>query len=195
MPQHNTLKTILSFKMLAMFTLGFASGFPYYVVREVLKAWLTDANIDLTTIGLFSAVAIPYTWKFVWSPCMDGMTPPFLGRRRGWMLITQIGLIILIASLGQLDPTRSLSALAVVAFCIAVFSASQDIALDAFRREYLNDEELGVGTGIWMNAWRFGMFASTGTAFFFADSIGYNNVHLILAAIMGVGGHHHASCS
>jgi PAT family beta-lactamase induction signal transducer AmpG len=187
MPQHNTLKTICSFKMLAMFTLGFSSGFPYYVVREVLKAWLTDANIDLATIGLFSAVAIPYTWKFIWSPCMDGVTPPFLGRRKGWMLITQIGLIILIALLGQLDPTRSLSAMAVVAFCIAVFSASQDIALDAFRREYLNDEELGIGTGIWMNAWRFGMFASTGTAFFFADSIGYNNVHLILAAIMGVG--------
>ncbi len=187
MPQYNTIKTICSFRMLAMFTLGFASGFPYYVVREVLKAWLTDANIDLATIGLFSAVAIPYTWKFVWSPCMDGITPPFLGRRKGWMLITQIGLIVLIALLGQLDPTRSLSTMAVVAFCIAIFSASQDIALDAFRREYLTDEELGVGTGIWMNAWRFGMFASTGTAFFFADSIGYNNVHLILAAIMGVG--------
>jgi PAT family beta-lactamase induction signal transducer AmpG len=178
---------MFSLKMVAMFTLGFASGFPYYVVREVLKAWLTDANIDLGTIGLFSAVAIPYTWKFVWSPVMDGVTPPFLGRRRGWMLITQVGLVVLIALLGRLDPARSLSAMAVVAFCIAVFSASQDIALDAFRREYLTDEELGVGTGIWMNAWRVGMFASTGTAFLLADSIGYSNVHLILAAIMGVG--------
>jgi PAT family beta-lactamase induction signal transducer AmpG len=183
----STIKTILSLKMLAMLALGFASGFPFYVVREVLKAWLTDASIDLGTIGLFSAVALPYTWKFIWSPAMDGYTPPFLGRRRGWMLMTQVGLLILIAGMGQLDPTKSLTPMAVVAFCIAVFSASQDIALDAFRREYLTDEELGLGTGIWMNAWRFGMFASTGTAFFLADDIGYPAVHLVLSLMMGVG--------
>ncbi|MGB6972431.1 MAG: AmpG family muropeptide MFS transporter [Desulfobulbales bacterium] len=170
-----------------MFTLGFASGFPFYIVRDVLKLWLTDANIDLGTIGLFSAVALPYTWKFVWSPVMDGVTPPFLGRRRAWMLMTQIGLLILIAAMGQLDPTKSLKMMAVVAFCIAIFSASQDIVLDAFRREYLTDEELGFGTGIWMNAWRFGMFASTGTAFLLSDSIGYPNVHLVLSLMMGIG--------
>ena len=183
----STIKIILSPKMLAMFALGFSSGFPFYVIREVLKAWLTDANVDLGTIGLFSAVAMPYTWKFVWSPAMDGLTPPFLGRRRGWMLLTQIGLLILIAAMGQLNPTESLKIMAVVAFSIAVFSASQDIVLDAFRREYLTDEELGLGTGIWMNAWRFGMFASTGTAFFLADSIGYSAVHLVLSIMMGIG--------
>ena len=183
----STIKIIFSLKMLAMFALGFSSGFPFYVIREVLKAWLTDANIDLGTIGLFSAVALPYTWKFVWSPAMDGVTVPFLGRRRGWMILTQIGLLILIAVMGQLNPTESLKMMAVVAFCIAVLSASQDIVLDAFRREYLTDEELGLGTGIWMNAWRFGMFASTGTAFFLADSIGYPAVHLVLSMMMGVG--------
>lgn len=183
----STIKTIFSLKMLAMFTLGFASGFPFYVVRDVLKLWLTDANVDLGTIGLFSAVALPYTWKFIWSPAMDGITPPFLGRRRGWMLLTQVGLLILIGAIGQLDPTSSLKAMAVVAFCIAIFSASQDIALDAFRREYLTDEELGVGTGIWMNAWRFGMYASTGTAFLLSDDIGYPSVHIILSLMMGVG--------
>jgi PAT family beta-lactamase induction signal transducer AmpG len=173
--------------MLAMFTLGFSSGFPFYVIREVLKAWLTDANIDLGTIGLFSAVALPYTWKFVWSPAMDGITLPFLGRRRGWMLLTQLGLLILIGTMGQINPTESLKMMAMVAFSIAVFSASQDIVLDAFRREYLTDEELGLGTGIWMNAWRFGMFASTGTAFLLADRIGYPAVHLVLCAMMGIG--------
>jgi PAT family beta-lactamase induction signal transducer AmpG len=183
----STIKTIFSWKMLAMFTLGFASGFPFYVVRDVLKLWLTDANIDLGTIGLFSAVALPYTWKFVWSPAMDGYTPPFLGRRRGWMLIAQIGLLVLIAAIGQLDPTKSLKMMAVVAFCIAIFSASQDIALDAFRREYLTDEELGLGTGIWMNSWRFGMYASTGTAFLLSDKIGYPAVHLVLSLMMGFG--------
>ncbi|MFC1845070.1 AmpG family muropeptide MFS transporter [Thermodesulfobacteriota bacterium] len=183
----STIKTIFSLKMLAMFTLGFASGFPFYVVRDVLKLWLTDANVDLGTIGLFSAVALPYTWKFVWAPAMDGITPPFLGRRRGWMLMTQIGLLVLIAAMGQLDPTKSLRMMAVVAFCIAVFSASQDIALDAFRREYLTDEELGLGTGIWMNSWRFGMFASTGTAFLLSDKIGYPAVHVVLSLMMGIG--------
>jgi PAT family beta-lactamase induction signal transducer AmpG len=183
----STIKIILSPKMLVMFALGFSSGFPFYVIREVLKAWLTDANVDLGTIGLFSAVALPYTWKFVWSPVMDGITPSFLGRRRGWMLMTQIGLLLLIAVMGQLDPTKSLKTMAVVALCIAIFSASQDIVLDAFRREYLTDEELGLGTGIWMNAWRFGMFASTGTAFFLADSIGYPAVHLVLSLMMGIG--------
>jgi len=118
---------------------------------------------------------------------MDGYTPPFLGRRRGWMLLTQIGILILIACLGQLDPTKSLTMMAVTAMGIAFFSASQDIALDAFRREYLTDEELGLGTGIWMNAWRFGMFASTGTAFFLADRIGYPAVHMILSLMMGMG--------
>ncbi|MGW8287214.1 MAG: AmpG family muropeptide MFS transporter [Desulfobulbales bacterium] len=183
----NTIKIIFSPKMLAMFTLGFSSGFPFYVIREVLKAWLTDANIDLGTIGLFSAVALPYTWKFVWSPAMDGITLPFLGRRRGWMLLTQLGLLILIGTMGQINPAKSLKMMAVVAFSIAVFSASQDIVLDAFRREYLTDEELGLGTGIWMNAWRFGMFASTGTAFFLADRIGYPAVHLVLCVMMGIG--------
>jgi PAT family beta-lactamase induction signal transducer AmpG len=183
----STIKIILSPKMLVMFALGFSSGFPFYVIREVLKAWLTDANVDLGTIGLFSAVALPYTWKFIWSPAMDGLTPPFLGRRRGWMLITQIGLLLLIASMGQLDPTKSLKLMAVVALCIAFFSASQDIALDAFRREYLTDEELGLGTGIWMNAWRFGMFASTGVAFFLADIVGYATVHMVLSLMMGIG--------
>ncbi|MGW8161032.1 MAG: MFS transporter, partial [Desulfobulbales bacterium] len=183
----STIKIILSPKMLVMFALGFSSGFPFYVIREVLKAWLTDANVDLGTIGLFSAVALPYTWKFVWSPAMDGITLPFLGRRKGWMLVTQIGLLLLIAGLGQFDPTKSLKMMAVVAFAIAVFSASQDIVLDAFRREYLTDEELGLGTGIWMNAWRFGMFAATGTAFFLADSIGYPAVHPVLSMMMGLG--------
>ncbi|MBW2502836.1 MAG: AmpG family muropeptide MFS transporter [Deltaproteobacteria bacterium] len=183
----STIKIILSPKMLAMFALGFSSGFPFYVIREVLKAWLTDANIDLGTIGLFSAVALPYTWKFLWAPALDGVTPPLLGRRRGWMLATQVGLLVLIAAMGQFDPTESLKLMGVVAFCIAIFSASQDIVLDAFRREYLTDEELGLGTGIWMNAWRFGMFASTGTAFFLADRIGYPAVHLVLCLMMAIG--------
>ena len=102
------LKIMVSWKMAAMFFLGFMSGFPYYVVKDVLKAWMTDVNVDLATIGLFSAVTMPYTLKFIWSPAMDRYVPPFLGRRRGWILMAQIALIFAIALLGQFDHHLSL---------------------------------------------------------------------------------------
>jgi PAT family beta-lactamase induction signal transducer AmpG len=177
----STIKTILSLKMLAMFTLGFSSGFPFYVIREVLKAWLTDANIDLGTIGLFSAVALPYTWKFIWSPAMDGYTPPFLGRRRGWMLLTQVGLLILIACLGQFDPVKSLKMMAVTALGIAFFSASQDIVVDAYRREDLSDRELGLGSSLYINGYRVGMLLASGGGLIMADHIPFSMVYLIMA--------------
>jgi PAT family beta-lactamase induction signal transducer AmpG len=181
-------KLMFSWKMIAMFTFGFVSGFPFYVVKDVLKAWMTDANVDLTTIGLFSAVSLPYTLKFIWSPAMDSITPSFLGRRRGWILIAQIGLIITIALIGQFDPARSLWWIAIIALGIAFFGASQDIALDAFRREYLTDEELGFGTGVWMNSWRLGMYVSVGVSFFLADGkVSWANIHIILSFMMLIG--------
>ncbi len=171
-----------------MFSFGFVSGFPFYVVKDVLKAWMTDANIDLSTIGLFSAVTVPYTWKFVWSPMMDRFTPSFLGRRRGWILISQVALIASIALLGQWDPHQSLWWIALTAVAVSFFGASQDIALDAFRREYLKDEELGFGTALWSNAWRLGMYVSVGVSFLSADAgVGWNQIHLLLAGMMLVG--------
>ena len=179
---------MFTWRMAAMFFLGFSSGFPFYVIKDVLKAWMTDANVDLTTIGLFSSVSIPYTLKFVWSPLMDRFVPPFFGRRRGWILIAQTGLVITIAGLGQFDPRESLWWIAVAALGVSFFGASQDIALDAFRREFLTDEELGFGTGVWMNAWRLGMYVSVGLAFLTADAqVNWSTIHLMLAAMMGVG--------
>ncbi len=179
---------MLSWKMLAMFAFGFASGFPFYIVKDVLKAWMTDAHVDLTTIGLFSAVSIPYTFKFVWSPLMDRFVPPFLGRRRGWILVAQTGLIVTISLLGQFNPSSALVWIAVMAIAVAFFGASQDIALDAFRREYLTDEELGFGTGVWMNAWRLGMYVSVGTAFFLADAdVDWGRIHILLSLMLLVG--------
>lgn len=161
-----TFKLLISWKMLAMFTLGFISGFPFYILKDVLKAWMTESHIDIRTIGLFSAITVPYTFKFIWSPTMDSFVPPFLGRRRGWMLITQIALMISLIVLGQFDPQNSIQLIAITALVVAFFGASQDIVLDAFRREYLKEEEMGFGTGVWMNAWRFGMYASVGASFF-----------------------------
>ena len=184
----HTLKVMFSWRMLVMFAFGIASGFPFYIVKDVLKAWMTDANIDLATIGLFSAVTMPYTLKFIWSPVMDRFVPPFLGRRRGWILMAQVALIGAIALLGQFDPNHALSWIAVVALCVSFFGASQDIALDAFRREYLSTEELGFGTGVWMNAWRLGMYVSVGVSFLAADAdVAWSTIHVLLSLMM-IGG-------
>ena len=179
--------TMLSWKMAAMVFFGFSSGFPFYIIKDVLKLWMTESNVDLATIGLFSALGLPYTLKFIWSPLMDGITPPFLGRRRGWILMAQIGLAISIALMGQFDPAQSLWMIALSALAINFFGASQDIALDAFRREYLSSEELGFGTGVWMNAWRMGMYVSVGISLLTDWNLSWAQIHLILAGFMSVG--------
>ncbi len=170
-----------------MFLFGFSSGFPYYIIKDVLKLWMTESGVSLATIGLFAWVGLPYTLKFIWSPVMDGVVPPFLGRRRGWILAAQIGLVVTIALLGQLDPRQSLLWVAVMALCVNFFGATQDIALDAFRREYLDADELGFGTGVWMNAWRLGMYISVGLAILTDIGISWAGIHLILAGLMGIG--------
>lgn len=181
------IKIMLSWKMMVMFFFGFSSGFPYYIIKDVLKFWMMDANVDIAKIGLFALVGMPYTLKFVWSPIMDGFVPPFLGRRRGWILMAQIGLMITIACLGQFDPNQSLLWIAVFALCLNFFGASQDIALDAFRREYLTSKELGFGTGVWMNAWRLGTFVSVGLSVLADFDVTWPTIFFMLMAVMGVG--------
>ena len=182
-----TIRIMLSWKMLVMFFFGFSSGFPYYIVKDVLKLWMTESNIDLTTIGLFSALSLPYTLKFIWSPLMDGYVPRFLGRRRGWILMAQAGLMISIALIGQFDPSQSLFWIAIMGLCINFFGASQDISLDAFRREYLTSDELGFGTGVWMNAWRLGMYVSVGLSLLTELNFSWATIHILLSLMMGVG--------
>lgn len=197
---NKTLKTIFSVKMLCMLGLGFSSGVPFLIIKDVIKAWMTEESIDITMIGLFSALSMPYTFKFLWSPFMDRFTLPFLGHRRGWILLSQVALLLLIALLGQFNPHDALPTMAVVCLAIAFFSASQDIVLDAFRREYLTDEELGMGTGLWSNAYRLANLVTVGVAFALAGKdqvvaegavaaykMSYSNIHFILAAMMGVG--------
>lgn len=181
------IKVMLSWKMLAMFFFGFSSGFPFYIVKDVLKLWMTESNMDLTTIGLFSALSLPYAMKFVWSPLMDGYVPGFLGRRRGWILMAQVGLMISIALLGQFDPSKSLFWIVFMALCVNFFGASQDISLDAFRREYLTSDELGFGTGVWMNAWRLGMYVSVGLSLLTELNVSWATIHILLSLMMGIG--------
>lgn len=167
--------------------LGFTSGMPLYVLFQLVPAWLHSHEVDLATIGLFALVSLPYTWKFAWSPLMDRYKPPFLGRRRGWALSTQIGLLFSIAALGRFDPSVSLQAIVVTVFVISLFSASQDIVIDAYRRELLADDELGTGTSFFVNAYRLSSLVPGSLALILSDHLPWSVVYWVTAGFMGIG--------
>ncbi|HEY9647984.1 MAG TPA: MFS transporter, partial [Chroococcidiopsis sp.] len=149
------MKTIESFtkvfqqpKMAALLCLGFASGLPLFLTSRTLQAWMTVEGVDLGAIGLFSLVALPYSLKFLWSPLLDRFVPPFLGRRRGWLVITQVGLVLAIALMSLQKPSQALQLLGINALLIAFLSASQDIAFDAYRTDVLEEREMGAGAAV-----------------------------------------------
>ena len=166
---------------------GFSSGLPLYFLIQLLPGWLRDEGLELETIGLFAWTTLPYAWKFVWSPLMDRYVPPFLGRRRGWALVTQILLFAGLAAMSPFAPTESPWTIAVLALLVSVFSASQDIVLDAYRRELLPDEELGLGNAFFVNAYRIAGMIPGGLAFILADHMPWSTVHLIVAGFMVIG--------
>ena len=170
--------------MLVAFVMGFACGLPLLLTMSVLQAWMTDAGVDLAVIGMMALVGLPYTLKFLWAPFLDRFTLPFLGRRRGWMLVAQIALTASIACLGQSDPIQNPWLLAFAAFLVTFFSASQDIVVDAYRREDLSDEELGLGSSLYINGYRVGMLLASGGGLIMADHMDFSMVYLILAACM-----------
>lgn len=174
-------------KMAVLVLLGFSSGLPFYLTSKTLQAWMTTAKVDLATIGFFSLVTLPYSLKFVWAPVMDRYIPPFLGRRRGWVLITQIALLIAIAAMSLHDPRQGLRMLAVNAISIAFFSASQDISLDAYRTDVLQDREMGAGAAVFVLGYRIAMITTGALAFFLADRMPWQTVYLILASLILVG--------
>ncbi|MCC7131003.1 MAG: hypothetical protein IT352_00055, partial [Gemmatimonadales bacterium] len=141
-------------KMVNLALLGFASGLPLYLTGRTLQAWMRVEQVDLTTIGLFSLVALPYSLKFLWAPVIDRFVPPWLGRRRGWLLVTQLGLLGAIALMSLQDPRRGLELLALNAILIAFFSASQDIVIDAYRTDVLTEREMGAGAAVWVTGYR-----------------------------------------
>ena len=138
-------RAILNRRMLICIFTGFASGMPLYVLIQLIPWWLRDQDIGLAAIGFFSLISLPYTWKFAWAPLVDRYWVKMVGRRRTWMLVTQIALIPCIALLPQLSPASQMWWIAAVCSLIAFLSATQDIAIDAYRRELLPDEELGIG--------------------------------------------------
>src|ERR1700694_770276 len=135
-------------RMLICIFTGFSSGLPLWLLINLLPAWLRSEGVDLTSIGLFALMQLPYTWKFLWSPLLDRYALPVLGRRRGWGLITQIALLLTMPLFGFREPRLDLWTIALLAAIVAFFSASQDIVLDAYRRAPLPDVELGMGHSI-----------------------------------------------
>jgi len=178
------LKSILSRRMLVSFIFGFSCGLPLLLTMTVLQAWMKQENVDLSVIGLMALVGFPYTIKFLWAPFLDRYTLPFLGRRRGWLLIAQILLAFSIAGLGLTRPAESPWMVAFAAFLMTFFSASQDIVVDAYRREDLADEELGLGSSLYINGYRVGMLVASGGGLILADMIPFSQVYMVMGLFM-----------
>jgi len=180
-------QAILNKRMLICIFTGFSSGLPLFVLYQLVPGWLRDQGVSLAEIGLFSLIGIPYVWKFIWSPLMDRYSLGKLGRRRSWMLVTQVLLLISIAVFGMVNPIENIWSVAYLAAAVAFFSASQDIVLDAYRRELLPDNELGLGNSIHVQAYRLSGLVPGSLAFILADHISWQSVFIIVAAFMVLG--------
>ncbi|WP_127959608.1 muropeptide MFS transporter AmpG [Serratia microhaemolytica] len=171
-----------------LLVLGFASGLPLALTSGTLQAWMTVENVDLKTIGFFSLVGQAYVFKFLWSPFMDRYTPSFLGRRRGWLLISQLSLIVAIAAMGFMNPSQHLWYLAALAVVVAFCSASQDIVFDAYKTDLLSAEQRGVGAAVSVLGYRLAMLVSGGLALWLADRyLGWQNTYWLMACLMLIG--------
>ncbi|MDP2751172.1 MAG: MFS transporter, partial [Rhodocyclaceae bacterium] len=178
------LAPLLTRRMLICVFTGFSSGLPLYLLLNLLPAWLRTEGISLKAIGLFALIQFPYTWKFLWSPFLDRYALPWLGRRRGWIFVTQIGLLASIASLGLFSPQTDLSTIAALAVLLAFVSATQDIVLDAYRRELLPDVELGLGNSVHVNAYRIAGLVPGSLSLILADLLPWGQVFAITSLFM-----------
>ncbi len=180
------LAALLTRRMLICVFTGFSSGMPLYLLLNLVPAWLRSEGVDLKLIGLFALIQFPYTWKFLWAPLLDRYVPPIglSGRRRSWMLVTQIGLLITIVALGYFSPGKDIAAILWLATAIALFSATQDIALDAYRREILAEHELGLGNSVHVNAYRIAGLVPGSLSLILADHLPWNQVFLITGLFM-----------
>jgi PAT family beta-lactamase induction signal transducer AmpG len=178
------LGALMTRKMLICIFTGFSSGLPLYLLLNLLPAWLRSEGVDLKTIGFFALIQFPYTWKFLWSPLLDRFNVPGFGRRRGWMLLTQLGLLFTIGFMGGLSPKDNIWPILWLATLLSLLSATQDIAVDAFRREILSDHELGIGNAVHVNAYRIAGLVPGSLSLILADRLPWNEVFWITGAFM-----------
>lgn len=181
------LRRILNRRVVICAFTGFASGLPFFFLIQLIPGWLRSEGVDLKQIGLLALVQLPYVWKFVWSPLLDRYQLPLLGRRRGWMLVTQIALIVSMVWVGRWQPAYDLQTILWLSAIVAFFSATQDIVLDAYRRELLPDLELGLGNAVHIQTYRLAGLIPGSLAFVLSDSLSWESVIAIVALFMLVG--------
>ena len=180
-------------RLAVILLLGFSSGLPLALTGGTLQAWMTVEGVDLSTIGIFTLVGLPYTWKFLWAPLMDRFVPPFLGRRRGWLLVTQLSLAALIAAMAFASPRGDLAWLALLAVAVAFASASQDIVFDAYRTDVAKPEQRGLAAAFTVVGYRVAMLTSGAAALVlvagsgFIPALGWKSTYLVMAGLMGLG--------
>ncbi len=180
------LEALFNPRMLIIFLMGFSSGLPLALTGGTLKLWMRQDGVDLATIGFFSAVALPTSLKFLWAPILDRYVPP-LGRRRGWIVIAQICLALSLLAISFVKPNEQRTMLAVLAFLISFFACTQDIGLDAFRREFLSAEEFGFGTSLFITSYRLAMLVASSGALFLAAFFSWQASYQIMAALVSIG--------
>lgn len=173
--------------MAALLLLGISSGLPLLLASKTLQAWMTVEKVDLAAIGLFSLVALPYSLKFLWAPLLDRFTVPFLGRRRGWLIVIQSALLLTIALMALQKPDQALQPLAVNALVIAFLSATQDIAADAYRADVLEEWEMGAGAAVFVLGYRIALLLTGSLALILADQIPWSTVYLLMSSVMVIG--------
>jgi PAT family beta-lactamase induction signal transducer AmpG len=177
-------------RIFSVLILGFSSGLPLALTGSTLQAWFTEAGVGIAAIGALTLIGIPYTFKFLWAPVLDRFVPPFLGRRRGWLLITQLGLCLSLLALTFYSPNDQPTLMGCIALLIAFLSASQDIAYDAYRTDVLLPSERGLGAAAVTLGYRVAMLISGGLALILADHLGWHLTYQLFAGVMlllGVG--------
>ncbi len=183
----SNFSALLNRRLIVMLPLGFLSGLPLALTSGTLQAWLTVEGVDLKTIGIFTLVGLPYTLKFLWAPVMDRVVPPWLGRRRGWMVLTQLCVAVALGLMALTNPQLHPGWLAAYAVLVAFLAASLDIVFDAYRTDTLQPHERGLGAAVWVNGYRIALLASGAGALALADHVGWQITYLAMAAIMVVG--------
>ncbi|MFL9709526.1 AmpG family muropeptide MFS transporter [Methylobacillus sp. Pita1] len=180
------LKAVVSGRMLVALMMGFASGLPLLLTGSTMQAWLKESGVDLAMIGAAAMIGLPYTLKFLWAPLFDRYTIPLFGRRRGWLALSQLALVLALLALSMSDPASSLWGVALAALLVTFFSASQDIVIDAYRRESLSDQELGLGSAMFVNGYRVGMLLAGGGGLILADLLTFSKMYQLMALFMGL---------
>lgn len=178
-----------SWRLIIVLILGFASGLPLALTGQSLQAWLSIEKVDISTIGFFSLVGLPYTFKFLWAPLMDRFELPFFGRRRGWLILTQVALAGALVLMSKFSPSQNTQIFALLAVLVAFLSASQDIVIDAYRTDILDPNERGLGSSLSVFGFRLAMIISGGVAFIWADPINGNGwdwpkIYVVMAGLM-----------